>query len=293
MTAFTAHLPNLQPGSAVDTGLRGPMPARPTQTASYSVPVGQVAALLPRFLQTAPRGHRPCASLALCLHQTWAEDLHLRAVKHARHTRPCGRRASTSGLENCSAVSHKRPQPSSSSLNHCRTRQPDRRIRRHRVRFPLFQMASDTPKRRRRARRRACRDVSKGACRGSDDVLRPFGAENYHVARLGSRAFKIGAIRSSRLGLAEEDRIDRRSFESTGRDRSLRVRRARPRRDGHRARRRSTASEGAGVDSGRRGLGRGSIFCVRCEYTLQKEGGTLRIGARSRLMRSGTAKRGA
>ena len=91
LTAFTAHLPNLQPGSAVDTGLRGPVPARPTQTASYSVPVRQVAALLPRFLQTAPRGHRPCASLALCLHQTWAEDLHLRAVKHARHTRRRGR----------------------------------------------------------------------------------------------------------------------------------------------------------------------------------------------------------
>ena len=90
LTAFTAHLPNLQPGLVVDTGLRGSGPARPTQTASYSVPVRQVAALLPRFLQTAPRGHRPCASLALCLHQTWAEDLHLRAVKHARHTRPRG-----------------------------------------------------------------------------------------------------------------------------------------------------------------------------------------------------------
>ena len=91
LTAFTAHLPNLQPGLVVDTGLRGSGPARPTQTASYSVSVRQVAALLPRFLQTAPRGHRPCASLALCLHQTWAEDLHLRAVKHARHTRACGR----------------------------------------------------------------------------------------------------------------------------------------------------------------------------------------------------------
>ncbi len=91
LTAFTAHLPNLQPGLVVDTGLRGSGPARPTQTASYSVPVRQVAALLPRFLQTAPRGHRPCASLALCLHQTWAEDLHLRAVKHARHTRRRGR----------------------------------------------------------------------------------------------------------------------------------------------------------------------------------------------------------
>ena len=96
LTAFTAHLPNLQPGLIVDTGLRGSGPARPTQTASYSVPVRQVAALLPRFLQTAPRGHRPCASLALCLHQTWAEDLHLRAVKHARHTRRRSARSSTS-----------------------------------------------------------------------------------------------------------------------------------------------------------------------------------------------------
>ena len=95
LTAFTAHLPNLQPGLVVDTGLRGSGPARPTQTASYSVPVRQVAALLPRFLQTAPRGHRPCASLALCLHQTWAEDLHLRAVKHARHTQRYGKRVRT------------------------------------------------------------------------------------------------------------------------------------------------------------------------------------------------------
>ena len=57
----------------------------------YPVPVRQIAVLHPRFIQTAPRGHRPCASLALCLHQTCAEDLHLRAVKHARHTRRCGR----------------------------------------------------------------------------------------------------------------------------------------------------------------------------------------------------------
>src|SRR5437773_9962455 len=25
-------------------------------------------------------------------HRTWAEDFHLQAVKHARHTRPCGRK---------------------------------------------------------------------------------------------------------------------------------------------------------------------------------------------------------
>src|ERR1700674_2055390 len=51
----------------VTDGLRGIGPARPTRIASYSVSVRQVAALLPRFFQTAPRDGRPCASLALCL----------------------------------------------------------------------------------------------------------------------------------------------------------------------------------------------------------------------------------
>src|SRR5713226_1468379 len=51
----------------VNDGLRGTGPARPTRIASYSVSVRQVAALLPRFFQTAPRDGRPCASLALCL----------------------------------------------------------------------------------------------------------------------------------------------------------------------------------------------------------------------------------
>lgn len=50
-----------------DRGLCGTGPARPTKAASYSVSVRQVAALLPRFFQTGPRGTRPCASLALCL----------------------------------------------------------------------------------------------------------------------------------------------------------------------------------------------------------------------------------
>ena len=36
------------------------------QDCLYSVSVRQVAALLPRFFQTAPRGNRPCASLTLC-----------------------------------------------------------------------------------------------------------------------------------------------------------------------------------------------------------------------------------
>ena len=118
LTAFTAHLPNLQPGSAVDTGLRGPVPARPTQTASYSVPVRQVAALLPRFLQTAPRGHRPCASLALCLHQTWAEDLHLRAVKHARHTRAVDAQNAPTAPWKTLCVFHELPQGLSHQVTH-------------------------------------------------------------------------------------------------------------------------------------------------------------------------------
>src|SRR5216683_2827374 len=67
LTAFAAHLPNLQPWPMVNDGLRGTGPARPTRIASYSVSVRQVAALLPRFFQTAPRDGRPCASLALCL----------------------------------------------------------------------------------------------------------------------------------------------------------------------------------------------------------------------------------
>ena len=91
LTAFIAHLPNLQPWPIVDTGLCGTGPARPTRLASYSVSVRQVAALLPRFFQTAPHNSRACASLALCLHQTGAEDFHLPAVKHARHTHPSGR----------------------------------------------------------------------------------------------------------------------------------------------------------------------------------------------------------
>ena len=59
----------------MDTGLRRFGPARPTRDASYSVSVRQVAALLPRFFQTAPRGDRPCASLALRLHQTLGRGL--------------------------------------------------------------------------------------------------------------------------------------------------------------------------------------------------------------------------
>jgi len=46
---------------------------------------------------------RPPLRLASPLsHRTWAEDFHLQAVKHARHTRPCGRTERVhSDLENC------------------------------------------------------------------------------------------------------------------------------------------------------------------------------------------------
>src|SRR6266849_10923396 len=77
----------------VNDGLRGTGPARPTRIASYSVSVRQVAALLPRFFQTAPRDGRPCASLALCLtgpgQRTFTSKLS-NTVKHARHTRSRG-----------------------------------------------------------------------------------------------------------------------------------------------------------------------------------------------------------
>jgi len=102
----------------MDAGLRRFGPARPTRDASYSVSVRQVAALLPRFFQTAPRGRRPCASLALCLTRpgqrtftsklsnmlgtpvavdaknaptaTWKTAQN--AVSHSAHTRPCSLR---------------------------------------------------------------------------------------------------------------------------------------------------------------------------------------------------------
>src|ERR1700687_3792181 len=77
----------------VTDGLCGIGPARPTRIASYSVSVRQVAALLPRFFQTAPRGRPPLRLASPLSHQTWAEDLHLQAVKHARHTRSRGRQA--------------------------------------------------------------------------------------------------------------------------------------------------------------------------------------------------------
>lgn len=69
-----------------DLGLRSFLPARPAEPASYPVLVHQVAVLLhasfrPRLAATPLRFANPSPSSG------WVEDLHLRAVEHARHTR--------------------------------------------------------------------------------------------------------------------------------------------------------------------------------------------------------------
>ena len=68
-----------------DPGLRSHLPARPAGTASYPVLVHQVAVLLhasfrPHLTMTPLRFANPSPSSG------WVEDLHLRAVEHARHT---------------------------------------------------------------------------------------------------------------------------------------------------------------------------------------------------------------
>ena len=73
-------------------------------------------------------------------------------------------------------------------FNHYRTRQPDRRIRRHRVRFPLFQMASDTlrspgprcdgRRRRRRARHRTHDERERRDARSRTPVDHASGVEH-------------------------------------------------------------------------------------------------------------------
>src|SRR3954467_9396345 len=67
-TAFTAHPPDLQPQALDGYGLRGQSSARPTWAASYPISVRQVAASLHASFRPASR-RRPCASLALHLHQ--------------------------------------------------------------------------------------------------------------------------------------------------------------------------------------------------------------------------------
>jgi hypothetical protein len=69
-----------------DPGLRRFLPARPAKTASYPVLVHQVAVLLhasfrPRLATTPLHFANPSPP------SVWVEDLHFRAVEHARHTR--------------------------------------------------------------------------------------------------------------------------------------------------------------------------------------------------------------
>jgi hypothetical protein len=72
-----------------DSGLRSHLPARPAAAASYPVLVHQVAVLLhasfrPHLTMTPLRFANPSPSSG------WVEDLHLRAVEHARHTEKAG-----------------------------------------------------------------------------------------------------------------------------------------------------------------------------------------------------------
>src|SRR3954468_5044305 len=84
-TAFTAHLPDLQPRALDGWGLRGKSSARPTRAASDPVSVRQVAASLhasfrPRLAATPLRFARTSPPSGC------AGDLHPQAVEHARHT---------------------------------------------------------------------------------------------------------------------------------------------------------------------------------------------------------------
>jgi hypothetical protein len=75
-----------------DSGLRSHLPARPAAAASDPVLVHQVAVLLhasfrPHLTMTPLRFANPSPSSG------WVEDLHLRAVEHARHTEKAGHQA--------------------------------------------------------------------------------------------------------------------------------------------------------------------------------------------------------
>lgn len=75
-----------------DYGLRGHSPARPAGSASYPVLVHQVAVLLhasfrPHLAVTPLHFANPSPPSG------WVEDLHLRAVDRARHTKKGGPRA--------------------------------------------------------------------------------------------------------------------------------------------------------------------------------------------------------
>src|SRR3954471_8838667 len=121
-TAFTAHLPDLQPQALDGWGLRGKSSARPTWAASYPVSVRKVADSLhasfrPRLAATPLRFARTSPPSGC------AGDLHPQAVEHARHTtRPSthGHRAGAAPPSD-SCVSRWRPAGPPTGPDGCRS----------------------------------------------------------------------------------------------------------------------------------------------------------------------------
>ena len=91
LTAFTAHLPNLQPWPMVTGTLRNRARLSDQDCLIFGFcPSGRgfASALLSDGSSRSP----PLRLASPLSHQTWAEDFHLQAVKHARHTRQRGNR---------------------------------------------------------------------------------------------------------------------------------------------------------------------------------------------------------
>ena len=90
-TAFTTHLPDLQPWPLMDMdfGISSPL-VRPV------LPHIRFLFVRSRLCSTLPSDpasrRRPCAQLHPSPSSGWVEDLHLRAVVHARHTAKGGMR---------------------------------------------------------------------------------------------------------------------------------------------------------------------------------------------------------
>lgn len=84
LTAFPAHPPDLQPEPSMDGGLRRLLPARPTRTAYYPIPVRQVAVLLHASFRR-PLARTPLHFASPSPPSSWTRDFHPQAVEHARH----------------------------------------------------------------------------------------------------------------------------------------------------------------------------------------------------------------
>ena len=96
LTAFTAHLPNLQPWPMVTGTLRNRARSSDQDCLIFGFcPSGRgfASALLSDGSSRPP----PLRLASPLSHQTWAEDFHLQAVKHARHTRTRGRADAPTG----------------------------------------------------------------------------------------------------------------------------------------------------------------------------------------------------